>query len=56
MTYYVCKDCNLYHTGRKKPAKCDRCSSADFEKINVTDKEFNFVMQAVMSIKPKTKE
>ncbi len=53
MTYYVCENCNLYHTGRKPPRRCERCGCESLEKIQVNDPDFDFIMKIAKSIGKK---
>lgn len=56
IVYYVCEDCNLYHSGRKRPVHCDRCGSTELEKVDIKDQDFNFVMQIVQKMREKRRK
>ena len=53
IVYYVCNECNMYHAGKKMPAKCDRCNGNNLEKVTINDREFNYVMKIAMSLGKK---
>jgi len=50
LTYYICEVCGLYHTGRRPPKQCKRCGSAELEKVQIADPDFNAMMKAVQTI------